>query len=63
MAAIVDRVQSQAAEVRVLRVVLSVLAAPFYVVGLLVAVLWVAVTWCIAAAQVGFGDVRKRGDG
>ena len=63
MASVVERVQLQAAQVRVIRVLLSVVAAPFYVLGLTVAVLWVAVSWCIAAAQVGFADVRKRGDG
>jgi hypothetical protein len=62
-AGVVQRIQQQAVEVRVLRLVLSALAAPFYVAGVVVAVVWLAVVWCIAAAQVGFVDVRaRRGD-
>lgn len=61
MADTVKRIQTAATEVRLIRVLLSILAAPFYVVGTVVAVAFLAVTWCIAAAQVGFGDVRRRG--
>ena len=59
----VDRVQAAALDVRPLRVVLSVLAAPFYVAGLVVGVVLVGLTWCWAAVQVGVADVRRKPGG
>lgn len=55
------RVAAKANELRPARVVLSVLAFPFYVVGLVVGVVWVAVAWAFAAVAVGVADVRARG--
>ncbi len=63
MASAVDRVAAAAQEVKPLRIVLSVLAFPFYVLGFVAALLWVAVLWVAAAAQVGFADARNRGTG
>ena len=54
------RVAAKAAEVRPARAALSVLAAPFYVVGWLLGLVFVVLVWCWAAAQVGFGDARTR---
>jgi hypothetical protein len=59
MANAVDRVASAAQAVKPLRVLLSVLAAPFYVLGLLVGFAVVAATWCYAAVQVGVQDARR----
>lgn len=56
----VDRVGVQAQQIRPLRAVLSVLAAPFYAVGFLVGLVVVVAVWVWAAAQVGFGDARRR---
>lgn len=56
----VDRVAAAAQNVKPLRLVLSVLAFPFYLLGLLAGFVVVVVMWIVAAAQVGFSDVRKR---
>ena len=56
-----DRVAAQALEVRFARVLLSLLAFPFYVLGLVLGLIIVAVRWCYAAVLVGIADVRKRG--
>lgn len=58
-----DRVAAQAIEIRMVSLILSVLAVPFYLLGLLAAVVWLAVRWCIAAVKVGFVDVANRGTG
>lgn len=54
------RVATAATEIRIARAVLSVIAAPFYVVGYLVAFVVCVFVWCIAAIQVGYSDGRKR---
>lgn len=57
-----DRLASQAAEVRLVRALLSLLAFPFYLLGLLVGVLILAVRWCYAAVLIGVADAAKRGN-
>lgn len=54
------RVAVQAAELRPLRIVLTVLAVPFYVLGVLLGLLFVAVLWAIGAVRVGLDDARNR---
>lgn len=61
MASLVDRVAAQSRNVRVLRVLLWVLAAPFYVLGFVVAGAWVAILWAFGALKVGFADARALG--
>lgn len=56
----VDRVAAAAQTVKPLRLLLSLLAFPFYVLGWLVGLLVVAFMWVAAAVQVGFADVRRR---
>lgn len=56
----VDRVAAAAQTVKPLRLLLSVLAFPFYLLGLLAGLVVVVAMWFVAAAQVGFSDVRKR---
>lgn len=64
MAATFDRVAERAATYQPAKILLTVLAVPFYVVGFVVGVLWVALAWAWAAVLVGVGDVRRRdGDG
>lgn len=59
----IDRVGDRAADIKVVALLLSLIALPFYVLGVVVAVLWLAVKWCYAAVLVGFADVKgKRGD-
>lgn len=55
------RVAARAVEVDVVKVLLSLLVLPFYVVGAVAAVVWLLVRWCYAAVLVGFADVTKRG--
>lgn len=56
----VDRVAAAAQNVKPLRLFLSVLAFPFYLLGLLAGFVVVVAMWIVAAAQVGFTDARKR---
>lgn len=56
-----DRVAAQAIEIRMVSLILSVLAVPFYLLGLVAAIVWLGVRWCIAAVKVGFVDVANRG--
>lgn len=62
MAGPVDRVAVAAQNVKPLRVLLSALAAPLYVLGLLAGLVVVIFMWMIAAVQVGYTDVRHRDD-
>lgn len=54
------RVAAKAAEVQPARGLLTVLAFPFYVLGLLVGLVIAFVLWAYAAAAVGVADVRER---
>lgn len=59
----IDRVADAAQHVRLLRVLLSAIAAPFYGLGFVIGLLVVATTWVVAAVQVGVADARRRQDG
>ena len=54
-----ERVAVAAQNVKLLRILLSILAFPFYLLGWFAGLVVVAVMWFVAAAQVGFSDVRK----
>jgi hypothetical protein len=58
-----DRIAVQAQQVRPLRALLTVLAAPFYLFGLFFGLLWVALAWCGAAVLIGVRDVKDRKQG
>lgn len=60
--AFVDQVAARASQISFARVLLSLLAAPFYVLGTIVGVLWVTAAWGLAAAQLGVSDARERAD-
>jgi hypothetical protein len=60
MASFPERVALKAADVAVAKILLTILALPFYVLGFIAGVLWVAVRWIFAAVVVGFGDVTTR---
>jgi hypothetical protein len=55
-----QRVAERAGQVRVAGLLLSLLALPFYVLGLAAACVWVLIAWSIAAVQVGFAEVNDR---
>lgn len=57
MANFVDQVAERAAEIRVARIILSLIALPFFVIGFVIGVLWVAARWVFAAAMIGFEQV------
>jgi len=54
MTVLADRIAVQATALRLLPVLLSILAAPFFALGWSVARFWLAVRWVIAAFIVGF---------
>lgn len=60
---VLDRITSQAREIRFSRVLLTVLASVFYAVGWLTArtfgVVWLAMTWAAVAVKVGWQEGRK----
>ena len=49
-----DRIALQAATLRFLPMLLSLLMAPFFALGWSIARLWLALRWVIAAFAVGF---------
>lgn len=55
----IDAIADRAQEIRFTRILLTILATPFWVLGALAGVVWVAFTWCLAAVQVGFADGHK----
>lgn len=55
-----ERVAAKAVDIRVARILLTILAAPFYVVGFVAGVLWLALRWVFAALVVGFTDITNR---
>ena len=54
------RVAAKASELNAARSLLTVLAAPFYLLGLLAGIVIVAVAWCWAAVALGVADVKQR---
>lgn len=64
--ATLEAIHLQARTIKPLRTLLTVLASVFYAVGWVAAwtlgLAWVAITWAVAAVQVGWKSARK-GDG
>lgn len=60
MSSFVDRVAAKAVDVSVVKILLSLLAMPFYVLGLLAAVVVIASRWVYSAAVVGYQDARGK---
>lgn len=60
-----ERVATRAQSVNVVKLLLSVLTLPFYVLGLVVGVVWLVLSFAYAGVLVGFGDASRRrgGDG
>jgi hypothetical protein len=56
-----DRVAAKVADVKIARLLLTILAFPFYALGFVLGVLLAAVLWCGAAIAVGVADARRRG--
>jgi hypothetical protein len=62
MSSFVERAAAQAADIKLARVVLTVLAAPFYLLGLLAGVVVVVVVVAVGAVKLGVADVRSRAE-
>lgn len=60
MPGFVDRVAVEALKVRPARIVLTVLALPFYVLGVIIGLLLVAGKFALGAMKVGIDDMRAR---
>jgi hypothetical protein len=59
-----DQIQARAAEIRPARVLGSILAFPFWLIGIVIGFVWWLLTLAGAAVAVGFVDGRRRsGDG
>lgn len=63
MTSFVERAAQQASDIRFARVVLTVLAAPFYLLGLLLGAVVVVALLAFGAVKLGIADVRARADG
>lgn len=58
--AFLDRVAERATIIRPARLVLTLLAVPFYVLGWLLGLIYVAVMFAFGAAKLGIADARTR---
>lgn len=58
--AFVDRVAASALQVRPVKVLLTLLALPFYALGWLLGLLYVAALFVVGAVKVGIADARSR---
>lgn len=57
-----ERVADKAAEIKFVQLLLTIVALPFFVLGLVVGLAWLTVRWCYAAVLVGFEQAVKRED-
>lgn len=55
----VDRITTQARDVRFGRTILTIIAAVFFSLGWVVAKVWLAVVWCAVAVKVGWAEARR----
>ena len=60
MSTFVQRSVEQAADLRLGRIILTVLAAPFYLLGLLIGAVVVVAVVAAGAVKLGIADVRRR---
>ena len=60
MSSFVDRVAIEALSVRPLRVLLTVLALPCYVLGWVLGIAWVVVKFAVAAVKLGIAEAQTR---
>lgn len=58
----IERVAASAPTITPIKAILTLLALPFYAVGLIVGLLFVAGAFIVGAVKVGIADVRKRAD-
>ena len=63
MVAFVDRVAASAMQVRPVKLLLTLLALPFYALGWLLGLLVVVAMFAVGAVKVGIADARARAVG
>lgn len=63
MSNLIDKVAVEARQFRPLAVLLWLISAPFYVLGFVAGLAWVAGSYVVAAVKVGIADARARKDG
>lgn len=56
------RVAAAAADMHAVRGLLTILALPFYLLGLIIGIVVVSVTWAVAAVKVGVTDIKARAE-
>lgn len=60
MPSFVDRVAVEALQVRPVRALITLIALPFYVLGFVLGVLWLAARFVYAAVKVGIAEAQAR---
>jgi hypothetical protein len=60
VAGFTGRVAERAESITFVRVLLTVLVAPLFLLGALVAIVWLALRWSMSAFMVGFEGVQAR---
>jgi hypothetical protein len=60
MGEFVERVAAEAVAVKPMRVVATVVAVPFWVLGMVAGLVWFCCVFAAGAVKVGFADVRAR---
>lgn len=60
MGEFVERVAAEAVAVKPMRVVATVVAVPFWVLGMVAGLVWFCCVFAAGAVKVGFTDVRGR---
>ena len=60
MTGFVECVAEQATTVRPVKLLLTLIALPFYVLGWLLGLLWVAVLFAVGAVKLGIADARAK---
>lgn len=55
----VDRITTQAKQVRFGHTILTIIAAVFFSLGWVAAKAWLAIVWCVVAVKVGWREARS----
>jgi hypothetical protein len=56
----IEAVATKAASYDPVRAALTVIMAPFWLLGMIAGILWLAGSWMWAAGVTGFADARRR---
>ena len=56
-----ERVADRAADIKIVQLLLSLIALPFFLLGVIAAVVWLALRWSYAAVLIGFEQIAATG--